>query len=72
LQKNPSSSFSLHDEVPDGASSRGQNSGELDWPEGAKTGDLERLTLNWTFPDQFPQLNSMVGSLSSSVYVDHE
>jgi hypothetical protein len=71
LQKNPSGSISLHDEVPDGASNWGQSSGELDWPEGAKTGAPERLTPNWTLPDQFPQLNFMVGNLSSSVHADH-
>jgi hypothetical protein len=35
----------------------GPSSGELDWPEGARTGAPERWTSHRTYPEPFPQPN---------------
>jgi hypothetical protein len=45
-KKAPLGSIPFQLEVPDGAPHRELNSDELDWPEGAKTGAPEYLTLN--------------------------
>jgi hypothetical protein len=70
LQKDPYGSISLHDEVPDGAPNRGPSSSELDWPEGVRTGAPKWRTPNLTYPKHFPQVNCIVGELSSSVRVN--
>jgi hypothetical protein len=70
LQKDPSGSISLHDEVPDGAPNRGASSGELDQPYDATAGAPKLQGPNQMPTVPFPPINFARGGLSSSVHGD--
>jgi hypothetical protein len=59
-------------EVLDGAPHGKLNFGELDRPEGAKTGAPERRTQTWIYPDRFPQHNFISGQSVCSGHGDRE
>jgi hypothetical protein len=66
LHLSPPPFFSLHAEILDGEPHREPSSGELDWPDGAKTGASEWQTPNRTPPSHFPQHNFTKGYLVCS------
>ena len=66
LHLSPPPFFSLHAEILDSEPHREPSSGELDWPEGAKTGAPEWQTPNRIPPAHFPQHNFTKGYLVCS------
>jgi hypothetical protein len=70
LQRGPPSSIPLQGEVPDGGPHGRLNSGELDLPEGAKTGASLRFTPDSTPEKYFPSLNFWIGALQLSAHGD--
>jgi hypothetical protein len=70
LQKRPPVSIPLHRPIPDGAPHGKPNSGELDRPEGTKTGASLRFTPDSTLEEYFPSLNFRIGALPYPVHGD--